>query len=1169
MSVVDPVLRGAGGREFTAEQSTAVRRRSGPLLLAANAGSGKTSVLVERFARTVGEDGIAPERILAITFTEKAAGELRARVRARLLERGDRENARRVEGAWISTVHAFCMRVLRAHAVTAGLDPDFGILDEATARGVRQAAWREAFGAFLAEDGGGALDLAAAYGPDALHEETVRVHGQLRSSGQTVPALPRVAAPEAPDRVRLGIAHDTFAAELATAKENASVLRARRALEACAVLLEGEPPSDGPLPDALAAATFKAGNAKALATGACAAYLAAHGAYASAWRDRRAAATLGRFDALLGRYARAYAAAKTARAALDFDDLELLARDLLRGNPALRAEYAERFERVMVDEFQDSNPLQVELFELIAGRDGELVVVGDERQSIYGFRHADVEVFRARERRLGERGAVTVLSANFRSRRPILDAVNVTFAPLFGSSFTPLRAGLPPGETAEPPVELLLTDTQGWDDDDAPDLGELPPSQRFRHAEARLLAQRIGDLVADGTPPEDIVVLVRAIGDLPVYERALEDRGLSVLATGGRGYWGRQVVRDLCAWLAALANPRDELALYGVLASPLVGLSSDALMLIARAGSGNAWRAIDAGDVPALGADDRARLDGFTARFRHERGLLAHLALHQLLQRIIEATDYDLYVLSLPAGARRLANVHKLLRLAAAQAGTGADVRAFVDLATAELEADAREADAPVELSGTSAVRVMTIHAAKGLEFPVVCVADLGRGTASRWPDLLVDGDEVGLRLRQLGGPREEALAWEEIRDRLRDAQVAEEQRIAYVAMTRAEQRLILSGGIAVDDWPDPTRNGACALSWLGPALAPGVHTGALTDAEPVADLPGAYGEHISVTRCVLNRPATVGRVLRAEALAPAGSRLRAAVPSGMRPPEPPHPPAPPLVSRLSYTALALHRSCGYRFYLQRVLRLPERRDDPLVTAGAPGAADGGELEGRVRGTIVHELLEALDPGRPGVWAPNGDVAARAEATAHVASQHGVALTAEQVEELSDLVAGFAAAPLAARLARARAVHREHRFALPLDGVLIDGIVDVLAQERGGSLIVDYKTDRLPRGLDRVAYLNSRYGVQRDIYALAALRGGARRVTVAYVLLDRPEDPVLMDATAEDVPSLEQALRALVAGPTGGRFEPAREPHRTLCAGCPGRGTLCPRPVEATQREAA
>ncbi|MDX6718671.1 MAG: ATP-dependent helicase/nuclease subunit [Solirubrobacteraceae bacterium] len=1209
------VLIGPGGRPFTAEQSDAIRGRQRSLLLEANAGSGKTSVLVERFVRSVLEDGVRPPRILAITFTERAAGELRARVRERFVELGRRDEARETETAWVSTIHGFCARVLRAHAIAAGLDPAFAVLDEADARTLRDRAWDRALGELLdGKNGAAALDLVAAYDTDRLRTMIATVHDVLRSGGQTRPALPPVPSPADPQPLRAALAAAAAAAavELGRAGSGKRVGEARAKLQRCVELL-GERPQ---APAAVGGLRFGAA-ANALRTATCTRYLDALEDYAGACRDRAAAAAMALLDELLGRYATAYADAKRARAGLDFDDLELLARDLLDGEPALRRSYAERFDRVMVDEFQDSNPRQLALFEAL-DRD-DLFVVGDEQQSIYGFRHADVGVFRARRAGLAAAGRVATLATNFRSRGQILDTINAAFAPRLGPDFVALIAGREDagapreggagGAPPAPRVELLLTDQAGWDaeGEQAIDLGELPRAQPWRHAEARLLAQRLRDLIDAGdAKPEEIVVLLRGLGDLAVYERALEDQGLLTLSVGGRGYWGRQVVRDLCAWLAALANPRDEAALYGVLASPLVGVSSDALAHIARAGRGNAWRAIarafpgdadggaDAAGGAAAGArgadggadagargadggadaagrrteagvararadlaqrlrdDDRERLRVFAGRLRAERELAPRLGLDELLRRVVDATGYDLHVLSLSGGARRLANVHKLLRLAATfERDRGRDVRGLADLATAELEAEARETDAPVELGDVKAVRLMSIHAAKGLEFETVCVADLGRRRPRDEDDQHVDGDQVGQRLVGLDGSSDKALAYERLRDRARERSAREEERVLYVALTRARERLILSGGVALDAWPKEGP-GAPPLSWLGPALLDSDLDRLPTVAEPVRDVVWSDGAHTATLRCALNRPDTVGRVLRPASLAPAGACLPIASPQPPRPPETPAPALAPAVRTLSYSALAAWKACGYRFYLARVLRLPEEPVFGVAAARAPGAAP--TLDPRVRGTLVHALLE-----RPGL---------AAERVADVSAAHGVALTDGESADVVRLADAFAESPLAARIARARDVRREHAFAVPLGGTLLTGVVDVLARERGaGQLVVDYKTDALDPDVDLAAYVQEHYDVQRRVYALAALRDGARCVEVAYAFLERPREPVGERFEAADADRLEAELLALAAGMLAGEYPVTTRPHRELCESCPGRRALCSHPEEITLAE--
>jgi len=1148
VAIPSPLI-GPGGRAFTAEQSEAVRRRAGSLLLEANAGSGKTSVLVERFVRSVLEDGVAPARILAITFTERAAGELRARVRQRFVELGRRDAARATEAAWVSTIHGFCARLLRAHAIAAGLDPSFTVLDEAAARPLHDRAWDDALARLL--DGphaAAALDLVAAYDPDRLRTAIVQAHDALRSAGQTRPELPRPQGLADPHALRapLQAAVAAAAAELAGAGEIKSVVSARGKLEQCGDLLAATAP--GELSPALAQLAFAA-NANALRTAACDEYRAALDAYGTACRDARAAAAVVLLDELLGDYADAYGEAKRARAALDFDDLELHARDLLEQEPALRRSYAERFERVMVDELQDSNPLQLALFRALDRED--LFLVGDEQQSIYGFRHADVDVFRELRAQFAAAGRVATLATNFRSRGTILDTINAAFAPRLGPGFVALREGRETQPASEPLVELLITDQAGWEH---VDLGEVRPGTKpWRQAEARLLAQRVADLVAAGVHrPEDVVVLLRALGDLPVYERALEDKGLLTMSVGGRGYWGRQVVRDLCAWLAALANPRDETALYGVLASPLVGLSSDALAHVARAGTGNGWRAIaNDGELRArLTADDRERLDVFATRLHAERALAPRLGLDELMRRVVDATGYDLHVLSLAGGARRLANIHKLLRLAAAfERDRGRDVRGLADLATAELEAEARETDAPVELGDVKAVRLMSVHAAKGLEFPVVCIADLGRQRpADGDEDLLVAEGDVGLRIVGLDGISEPALAYERLRERARARAAAEEQRVMYVATTRAQERLIVSGGVPLASWP---REGPKAppLAWLGPALLGG-DLRALPPAEdPIAEVSWGAGARV---RCAVNSPQTVGRVLREDALAPAGTRLAVA------PPPPPRPPVheprgdAPVTRTLSYSRLAAWQGCGYRYYLQRELGLP---DEAVAGEGEGEAGEEGQaaapatLDPRTRGSLVHALLEHDDC----------DLAA-------LAASWGLQLSEEQSADVLRLAAAFDGSPLARRIERARRVRREHPFTVALGDTLLTGVVDVLAQERGGQLVVDYKTDALTPGMDLAAYVAQHYEIQRRVYALAALRGGAARVEVAYAFLERPQEPVAERFEAADADGLEAQLRDVAAGLLAGEYPVAPVPHRELCLTCPGRRALCSYGEELTLR---
>ncbi|HEY6757854.1 MAG TPA: UvrD-helicase domain-containing protein [Baekduia sp.] len=1225
---------GRDGLPFTPEQAAAIARREGALLLSANAGSGKTSVLSERFVRSVLEDGVDPGRILAITFTDKAAGELRMRVRARFVELGRRDRARDLDAAWISTFHGLCARVLRAHAVRAGLDPAFAVMDDAEARDVRGGAFERALAAFLADGRPEALDLVAAYGVDALEVLVGIVHDQLRSSGQTRPSLPAVdAGAPGPDALVRGLA--LAEAELDPADARRSVVAARAALARCAALLEGLVEDGEPSLADLDAAGFKPGNTKALQGDGCAAYLEALDRFATAWRDTLAARSVVLLDELLGRYADAYRDAKRARAALDFDDLELLTRDLLRAAPAIRASYAERFSRVMVDEFQDTNATQLELLELLGDA---RFVVGDELQSIYSFRHADVGIFRAQRAALRAVGAAAELATNFRSRPDILAAIDAAMGDLHGAAHVPFVAGRTADGAGDGPlVELLLTDGEATEAWPAELLASLPAASAKRRAEARVVAHRIAELVrGEGVPASDVVVLLRAATDMAVFERAIEEQGLSTLAAGGRGYWGRQQVLDLCAYLGALANPRDELALLGLLASPLVGLSADGLAILARAARpGSRWEALAAAFVPGGDGDggalrellpdaDRAALVNFCEWFATERRHAPRRGLDELLQRVVDRTGYDLHVLGLPGGRRRWANVLKLQRLAAGfEARRGRDVRGLIDLATAELEAEARETDAPVELGDATAIRLMTMHAAKGLEFPVVVVADLGRAGNNTTPDLLVRGDRVGLRLRTVEGASARTLAYDELREAQQAADLEEERRILHVAMTRAEERLILSGTYEPDKWLPTPSPAVAPLRWLAPRFAAGLSalletapeaTPVLADPapEPIharialrlfrdpppetletpspiaaeASGPGVpEPEEIESTTGQLTLdlfatpPAEAPRVFREEPApevtapaaqdsAPAADATPSAPDSAPAAPRParrvPAAPARPLPATLSYSSLATYDRCAYRWYLERVLRLPrEAPGSALARAERPAGPVPDGLDALTRGSLAHALLEELDFADP--RPPTEDAVRQAAALMEAE------LTDADVVDLQQLVAAFADSTLAARLAAAHDVRREHGFVVGLGderAPLLNGIIDVIVfEEGGGALIVDYKSDVVDAATDLEAYVEADYKAQRRIYALAALGAGATDVEVAHLFLHRPGEPATAIYDRNDVPRLRDELDQLVAGIAQGRFRPTDTPHRALCLTCPGRRALCHHPEDLTLRE--
>ncbi|TMK89746.1 MAG: hypothetical protein E6G42_10550, partial [Actinobacteria bacterium] len=498
------------------EQLRAVEAE-GEVFVSAGAGTGKTSVLVERFVRAVCDRGIDVDSVLVITYTRKAAGELRRRIREELVARGRRDLARQLDGAWISTIHGFCARLLRAHPFAVGIDPRFRELDEAQGAVVRGEAFERALEEFCAGRDPERLRLLATYGADGLRRMLTAVYETLRSAGREL-VLELGERPSLEERL----------AELGEAArclvDDAAATELQRANAARALDLDRAPEGLLDLSD------LRASGERA------ATYEEARKRVEQVALEELAARDRDLLQDLLGRFADEYAAAKARESVLDFEDLQLLARDLLRDDAAVREAEQLRFRLIMVDEFQDTNRLQCELVDALAGGPvaKEIFFVGDEFQSIYGFRHADVQVFRERREQAAQ---LLALTRNYRSRPEVLAAVNELFGSDFGDGYQPLAAS---AEFADPvfghPVELLVTDKASYRD----------TGEHWRRAEARHIARRVRELVdaGDATPGE-IVLLFAAGTDAEWYEEELRAAGLPTYRATGKGYFGQQQVVDL------------------------------------------------------------------------------------------------------------------------------------------------------------------------------------------------------------------------------------------------------------------------------------------------------------------------------------------------------------------------------------------------------------------------------------------------------------------------------------------------------------------------------------------------------------------------------------------------------------------------------------------------
>jgi ATP-dependent helicase/nuclease subunit A len=1094
------------------EQAAAIGA-AGTVFVSAGAGTGKTTVIVERFLKAV-ERGVDVASILVVTFTERAAGELRSRIRARLTETGRVDLARELDGAWISTIHGFCHRLLRTYPAAAGVDPRFRVLDESQASVLRAESFAAALAEFCRDEHPDRVRLLATYGAEGLRRMLVEVAETLRAAGRPL----ELGLEQEPDL-------DARMAELRTAAEalladpeggeKAEVGRsqAARAVE----LLDSSPPVDLLLDLSVLAV-------KGRGTERFAAYEAARLALEQTALNVAAVRDRGLLQELLELLGDTYQQAKDAESALDFEDLQLRARDLLTGDEVVRGRERLRFRAIMVDEFQDTNRLQCEIVDQFDPE--ELFFVGDEFQSIYRFRHADVEVFR--ERRAGSED-VLPLRANYRSRPELLDVVNELFAADFGDDYEPLvAAGRFPDPAKGPAVELLVTDKRSYKETDVD----------WRRGEARAAARRVRELCDAGeATPGEVVFLFAAGTDADVFEEELRAVGLPTYRAAGRGYFAQQQVLDVLAYLRLLHNRYDDEALAAVLASPLVGVSNDALVLLRRAaGRRPLFTGIERGLPEDLPARDEQLFRAFRQRYDRLVTLSTTAGLERLIDQIVSEHDYDLAVLARPDGRRRYANIRKLGRLARSYEDLrGRDVEGFVRFVFDRQSSGAHESEAFAEEEAGDAVRLLTIHAAKGLEFPVVVVADAGRDRpAPRGEEIICRPDgRFGFKvLNPATGKRHGAFDYEAVRKVEQEAEEAERLRLYYVAMTRAIDRLLVSGSI------DPARvhESRTPMGWVLDRLG-SVAIDEVED-DPVVIEHGHARLLLRVNRYRPEPEEAAAEPAAGEeeqlSLFPVQEELTAASVVELPPLEPLE--APPVYEprRLSYSALAMFEECSAKFYARYVAGMRERR--PKGVLGAVGV-----------GSAVHELLEAIDLSDPSV--PTDLAALRPDATE------------EELSRIEGFLSAYCASELAARLAGLDGASRERSFSFEHDGVVLHGFIDVL-HLGDRALVVDFKTNAL-EGESAALVTEQDYRLQRLVYALACFRAGAEEVEVVYQFLEQPDAPVVTVFTSTDVPRLEEELSAAVASIRAGTFVP--KPSERACADCPALDVVCagPRLVSA------
>ena len=1056
------------------EQQSQAAYTPGSVAVTAGAGTGKTHMLSERYLYFL-QQGFSPLQMVAVTFTEKAATELRSRIRQTIAQQmSDRPDLlAELEAAQISTFHALAARICREHPDKAHVPPDFAVQDE-----IDSPIW-------LAETFAAALEQLPSHLYEAIPFSVMRDVLQAlladpltakealqRDRAAWLPTL-EIMRQQALNALLTSEDWKTGQAVLSTHAAPGDKLDAYRldALAAIATLEQGHDLADAL--DVLSSLKINVGSQKNWGGKEI---LTAVKAAISALRDLARDATKAglitlapnKFDddteVMLPAIREAFdwtwdslQAAKYEQRFLDFNDLEIHALQAL-DDPTVQDYYAQRWQVFLIDEFQDTNPIQGQLLEKLTAN-ATLTIVGDVKQSIYGFRRADVRVFQDWQARIHIDDDPVELSLSFRTHRSLIQQINQVFAPVLDDLHQPLEAHR--NESLEPTPEIQLY-TVTVDEEDKDDKAIDTTKEPCQRVEAQKIAALVEEMLnapiqvhdkpsGELRPirPGDIAILSRTWGPLELYGNAISARiwtppdqptlspqSIPVLQAGGGNLLETREAKDAWAILRFLADPSDSLALAAVLRSPFFAVSDRTLYAFAQSlpEKSSWWKHLQTTEDPLL-----ARAYAVLKELLGARRTEAPTRLLQLSDRL---TGYTAVIANLPGADRRMADWAGFVELVRSLEGGSFDVLAVVRRLK-RIQAGEVKIPRPA-LAGGDAVSLMTIHGSKGLEWPVVIVPDLSRSLSGDSSAVRFDPAlGVALKLEDEDGERQKSALYTLLEQRKKADDREESKRVLYVALTRARDRLILTSAA-------PSGG---SLDILQPGLE------GLIEPEAVAFVPELAKPVPPVAPPLPPRPTQI---------------LAHAAGAGF--------------SELPVTALSEYALCPQRFEFRYVQGHPGYRE-----------GDGSGTAAMAIGKLAHKALE--------LKIRDFDTL----------KNHAPDLTGEQVLDALDCAERFHHAPDFAAY-RAGALQWELPVSLTLGGITFNGFVDLVGED----FVLDFKSDRTIHP--------EHHQFQLWAYSQATAKPNAH---IAYLRHDR-----LHTFNSDHLSELAASASALVNGLVKGDFTP-------------------------------